>query len=126
MAALKFSYLGALLLTGCAFASSSGTIDINNTISGCMKVTGYSLSQKNDPVIMSIELDASPPHTDCPCKSSLINYSATQTIEEQTSPRIEGNFSILEVTQIELPIAVQQRLIFKELPVSVTFSFGTP
>lgn len=125
MAALKFSYIGALLLSGCAFASSTGTIDINNTISGCMKVTGYSLSQKSDPVIMSIELDSAPPNTDCPCKSSLIKYSAAQTIEERTSPLIEGNFSIVGNNQINLPIATQQRLIFKDTPVTVTFScFG--
>lgn len=125
MAALKFSYLGAFLLSGCAFASSAGSIDINNTINGCLKIIDYSLSQNSDPVIMSIELDAASLDTSCPCKSSLIKYAAAQTIEGQTSPLIEGNFSTLGSNQINLPIAAQQRLILKDSPVTITFScFG--
>lgn len=127
MAAPKLSLLGALLLSACASASSPGAVDINNTISGCMKITDYSLAQKSEPVILSIKLGAALPDDSCPCKSSLIKYSAFQTIEGQASPLLEGNFSILGITQIKLPIVTQQRLIFKDTPVTVTFScFGTP
>lgn len=122
MAALKFSHIGALLLSACASASPPGTFDIHNSINGCMKISDYSLLQKNDPVILHLEFEAASPDTACPCKSFLIQYSAFQKIEGQNSTLLEGNFSILGTTQIELPIATQQRLIFKDAPVTVTFS----
>lgn len=125
MAALKFNQLGVLLLSACTSTAPPGTVDLHNSASGCMKIADYSLSQKNDPVMLSIKLGAVLPDDSCPCKSSLIKYSAFQTIEGQASPLLEGNFSILGITQIELPIATQQRLIFKDSPVTITFScFG--
>jgi hypothetical protein len=125
MAALKFSHIGALLLSACASASTPGAVGIDNTISGCIKIAESSLSQKNDPVILSIKLGAALPDDDCPCKSSLIKYSAYQTIEGERSSLLEGHFSNLGITQVELPIATQQRLIFKDSPVTVTLScFG--
>lgn len=127
MAVPKFSHIGALLLSACASAHPPGSIDINNTISGCMQIAESSLSQKNDPVILSIKLSAALPDDGCPCKSSLIRYSAFQTIDGGRSLLMESNFSILGINQIELPIATQQRLIFKDTPVTVTFScLGTP
>jgi hypothetical protein len=77
-----------------------------------MKITGHSLTQGNEPVILSFELDTPENDADCPCKSPLIHYSASQIIDGQTSPLLEGNFSILGIKQIELPIAAQQRLAF--------------
>lgn len=90
-----------------------------------MRISNYFLAQKNDLVVLSLEFEAASADAACPCKSSLIQYSAFQTIEGQTSPRLESNFSILGISQVELPIATQQRLIFKDSPVTVTFScFG--
>jgi Uncharacterized protein conserved in bacteria len=114
--------IGAISLSACASASPPGAVEIDNSISGCIKISNYSLAQKNDPVILSLKSAAALPDADCPCKSSLIRYSAYQTIEGQKSTLLESSFSILGITQIELPIATQQKLIFKDAPVAVSFS----
>lgn len=107
----KFSIIFALWLCTSA-AADEQNIQIKNSVDGCMKITGHSLAQENEPVILSLKLDAPANNANCPCKSSLIQYSASQIIDGQTSPLLEGNFSILGIKQIELPIAAQQRLAF--------------
>lgn len=117
MAALNLAIAAShFYWSACASAPSPGAIDIHNTIDGRMKISDYFLSQKNDPVILSIELGVTSLGKDCPCKSSLVKYSALQKkIDGQTSPLLEGKFSIFGITKIELPIAIQPRLIFKDM-----------
>lgn len=87
-----------------------------------MRISNYFLAQKNDLVVLSLEFEAASADAACPCKSSLIQYSAFQTVEGRKSILLESNFSILGISQIKLPVATQQRLIFEDSPVTVTFS----
>lgn len=123
MEALKFSILITVLLCACAYSEQNSEIAIDdNAVKGCIKITKKSVNLGQDPIMLSLSIDPEDNLESCPCKSSLMKYSAYQIQGEDISHLVDANFSSLGVNQISLPVAVQGRLLFQKMPIHVRIS----
>lgn len=123
MAALKFNLIVLILLSSCAVTQKPLATQIFNKADGCfiLTETGATLS---DPVLLDISVKEQT-STECPCKSTLLNYSVFQKMDGYENHLISGSFSPLNVVKLQLPLAVQSRLIVKNKPLVVNITCAT-
>ena len=62
----------------------------------------------------------------CTCKAALYTYAVHQNNEDTRNNLIEGIFTSLYKERVQLPLAVQTQLIYKDEPLRVTFSCARP
>lgn len=124
MAALRLSVLSIALLCSCAFSQPDKDLEVESSVDGCFVFKKIALDTTKEPVVATALLTVKTGHTDCPCKSALMKYSATQKKDGNTFNLLSGQFSILGKEAIALPIAVQKQLIFAETPIRLSLSCG--
>lgn len=122
MAALRFSILSVLFLCSCANSQPQENIEIDSLVNDCFVFNMIAVDTTKEPVIATGKITIQPTNVDCPCKSALMKYTATQEKNGNSFKLLSGQFTILGKETITLPIAVQKQLIFKETPINLAFS----
>lgn len=122
MAAPRYSLILAALLCSCAHSSQQQNLAISNSIDGCFTLKSTKLLNDNEPVLVEASIGPGSKENDCPCKSASIQYSAYQKQDKDVFHLLSGHFSVLGTDNVVLPVAVQKRLMFSDVPLSLDFS----
>lgn len=125
MAAQKYKLIASLLVVSCSSLSASPSLVLDNKISGCFVASKPEFQSSGEMTTVQISV-SEPAKFDCPCKTALVSYSATQTQQGNVSRLLSGSFTALGKETVVLPIAVQEQLIFKDSPVDLSFKCANP
>src|SRR5690606_3439357 len=125
MAAQKYSIFFLLsVISSCAISDSSPEIQVDNLVEGCSSLS-YKSIKLGDPVLLNLEVSGGSNDKDCPCKSALFSYQATQVYDGSNYELMSGHFTALNKENITLPVAAQQQLIFEGAPLNIRISCHT-
>ena len=122
MAVLRFSILTALFLCSCAHSQQLKNVEVKSSVEGCFSFKALSVEMNKDPLLLVAEIKSATANSDCPCKSAVMKYTASQNRGGEVSNLLSGQFSVLGKEKITLPIAVQKELIFKDSPIHISLS----
>lgn len=122
MVARKFSVLALFILCSCAHSQSPKNVEVESLVDSCFTFSNVTLDVTKEPVLATASIKAKTASEDCPCKSALMKYSATQKKDGNTFNLLSGQFSILGKESVVLPIAVQKQLVFPDAPIHLSLS----
>jgi len=122
MEALRFSILTALFLCSCAHSQQLKNIDLKSNVEGCFSFKVLSFDMNKELLLLVAEIKSATANSDCPCKSAVMKYTASQNRVSEVSNLLSGQFSVLGKEKIILPIAVQRELVFKDSPIQLSLS----
>ncbi|MGB3609033.1 MAG: DUF2195 family protein [Cellvibrio sp.] len=123
MAARKYNILtAALMISACVQSSSLSKVVIENQAEGCFSLNIINMEVNKDPVLLRASISPAPDGSDCPCKSALMRYSTQQEVDKEMLPLLTGTFSVLNQTEVMLPVATQRKLLFAENSVTLSIS----
>lgn len=125
MAAQKYKLIASLLVVSCSNLNANPNLILHNNISGCFVASEPEFKASGEMSTAQISVSDSEKF-DCPCKSALVSYSATQTQQGNISTLLTGTFTTLGKETVVLPVAVQNQLIFKDSPVNLSFKCASP
>lgn len=115
----SWGWPGLVLLAACAQSGDQLEVVIDNRAGSCLTLTDPRLDARAEPVVLTAGISVADPAADCECKSALIEYHSSQTVDGRPSELLSGNFSVLNRGQVVLPVAVQRQLIYPELPLQI-------
>jgi hypothetical protein len=122
MAALRFSVLAIFLLCSCAHSQPQQDVKVESLVDGCFTFSNITLDVSKEPVLATASINPKTANANCPCKSALMKYTASQKKDGNTFNLLSGQFSVLGKESVVLPIAVQKQLIFSDAPVYLSLS----
>ena len=122
MAVLRFSILTALFLCSCAHSQQLKNVEVKSNVEGCFSFKALSFDLSKEPLLLIAEINSTAANNDCPCKSAIMKYTASQKRDGEISNLLSGQFSVLGKEKITLPIAVQRELVFKDSPIQLSLS----
>ncbi len=122
MAALKSSILIVFLFSSFACSAEKNNVTIHNPIKGCLGFESWRLNIQEEPVVINVSVKHENNKMDCPCKSALIKYTASQEIEGNVFNLLSGYFTTLGMDTVILPVSVQKQIIFPKIPIDITLS----
>ena len=120
----KLTPLFVLIVCSCVHTGAYTGVIINNEAQGCFGFSKMGID-KGEPVILTLEVRDKDISEACQCKSALLKYTASQTIDGNISELMTGNFTALNKNKVSLPVSVQSQLIFMELPLTVRIECAT-
>jgi len=122
MAVLRSSILIAFLFFSFACSAEKNNVIIFNQIKGCFGFESWQLNIQEEPVVLHVSVKQKNKNMECPCKSALIKYTASQKIEGSVSNLLTGYFTTLGKDSVILPVSVQKQIIFPKIPIEITLS----
>ena len=122
MAVLRFSILTALFLCSCAHSQQLKNVEVKSNVEGCFSFKAISFDMKVEPLLLMAEISSVTANRDCPCKSAVMKYTASQNRGGEISNLLSGQFSVIGKEKLTLPIAVQKEIVFKDSPIQISLS----
>jgi len=122
MAVLRFSILTVLFLCSCAHSQQLKNVEVKSNVEGCFSFKALSLDMNKEPLLIVAEIKSATANGDCPCKSAVMKYTASQNRGGEVYNLLSGQFSVLGKEKVTLPIAVQRELVFKDSPIQLSLS----
>ena len=122
MAVLRFCILTALFLCSCAYSQQLKNVEIKSSVEGCFSLKAISFDMNVEPLLLIAEVKSATASNDCPCKSAVMKYTASQKRSGEVSNLLSGQFSVMGKEKITLPIAVQKELVFKDSSINLVLS----
>lgn len=122
MAVLRSSILIVFLFSSFACSDEKNNVIIYNPIKGCFGFESWRLNMQEEPVVLNVSVKQKNTNIECPCKSALVKYTASQKVEDSVSKLLTGYFTTLGKDSVILPVSVQKQIIFPKIPIDITLS----
>lgn len=114
MAAQKYKFIFVFLVSSCAVANDSDSININNQLSSCITVTNTAVSENSEIPVLSFDLKVDKPISECGCKSALGAYTVYTIYGDYKSYILGGKIGFIASSHKLLPLSAEKRLINKK------------
>ena len=120
--ASRFTVTLIFFLCSCAHSQQLKNVEIKSNVEGCFSFKVLSFDMNKELLLLVAEIKSATANSDCPCKSAIMKYTASQKRDGEISNLLSGQFSVLGKEKITLPIAVQKELVFKDSPIQISLS----
>lgn len=114
MAARKYRFIFVFLVSSCAVANDSGSINISNQLSSCITVTNAAVSEDSEIPVFSFDLKVDNPISECGCKSALGAYTVYTISGDFKSYILGGKVGFIASSHKLLPLSAEKKLINKK------------
>jgi hypothetical protein len=114
MVVRKYKFIFVFLVSSCAVANDSDSINISNRLSSCVTVTNTAVSSDSGIPIFSFDLKVGKPISECGCKSALASYAVYTSSGEYKSYVLGGKIGFIASSHKLLPLSAEKILINKK------------
>jgi hypothetical protein len=114
MAARKYKFIFVFLVSSCAVANDSDSINISNQLSSCITATNTAVTEDSEIPIFSFDLKMDKPISECGCKSALAAYTIYTISGDHKSYILGGKVGFIASSRKFLPLSAEKKLIHKK------------